>query len=378
MRYGRNSGPVRGGLAQPFYVGKGNKRRMHAHRRAKNDTSRSSTYNSFFYRYLRKMERDGIEPVIVTIAEGLTEQEAHDEEVRSINDIGRAKLGRGPLLNLTDGGEGSSGWIPPQKWRETHSEAISGNKNPCFGKTGSEHPHFGKKHTDEHKELMRKISSDRANKPSVKARMRKRMLGSGNPTKRPEVQERMRQSGKIRTERAHQRALLLTPLVQAARADGCVTCDEIKECLHRNGVRGARGGPLARSTVWYTMRHIDEGIRQPHKVPTGGKRNRYHLQKSKTRISSTSREKTRKYLESYGDKLLNAYQDAGGNYAAAARLLTEREVPTFQNRGEWTNYRLKALLVGYFRPALQHPRNRGLRRSANAANASLPGVPGFQ
>ena len=170
------------------------------------------------------------------------------------------------------------------------------------------------------------------------------MLGNANPAKRPEVQEEMRGAGKLRTERAHQRVLLLAPQIQAARADGCVTCDEIKEYLDRNGVKGARGGPLARSSVWYAIRRIDEGIRKPHKAPTGGKRNSYHLEKSKRRISNTLMEKTRNYLETYRDDLLAAYQDAGGNCAAAARLLTTREVPTLQNRGKWTNYRLKAML----------------------------------
>jgi hypothetical protein len=156
-----------------------------------------------FYRYLRKMERESMERVIVRIVGSLTEQEAHDEEVRSIKDIGRRKLGRGPLLNLTGGGEGSSGWIPSKKWRETHSKALSGSNNPCFGKTGSEHPHFGKKHTDEYKARMREISRKRANRPSVKARQRKRMLGNGNPAKRPEVQKVMRNAGGRHVPSAH-------------------------------------------------------------------------------------------------------------------------------------------------------------------------------
>jgi hypothetical protein len=77
-RYGADSLPVRSGRAKPFYVGKGNGRRMYAHWRDKDDRARPSAYNSYFYRYLRKMEREGIEPVIVRIVGSLTEQEAHD------------------------------------------------------------------------------------------------------------------------------------------------------------------------------------------------------------------------------------------------------------------------------------------------------------
>ena len=344
-RYGRHSPEIRSGFARPLYVGKGKGRRMYDHQRDKDGTSRPDAYDGMFYRYLRKMRRENREPVIVMIAGTLTEQEALDEEVRSILEIGRKKLGTGPLLNMTDGGDGSSGWDPPKSWRETRSKAISGSNNPCFGKKGPEHPRFGGKHTDEHKARMREISRERMNDPALRARMRKRMSGDSNPTKRPEVRETMREAGKKRTERAHQHALLLTQLVFAARADGHVTCDEIRDYLNKRGVRGARGGPLARSTIWYVMRHIDEDLRQPHKEPTGGKRNKYHLEKSKARISNTSKEKMRKYLESCGDTLLTALQEEGGNYAAAARLLAKRKMLTFQNRGEWTNYRLKAMLT---------------------------------
>lgn len=229
--YGADSLPVRTGQAQPFYVGKGKARRMHAHWRDKANRSRPSTYSGRFYRYLCKMERAGIKPLIVRIVENLTEQEAHAEEVRSIQDIGRKNLGQGPLLNMTDGGEGSSGWDPPKKWRRKRSEATSGSNNPCFGKIGSAHPHHGKKHTDEYRARMREISRERANMPSVKARQRKRMSGNRNPAKRPEVQELMRNKGKLRTEDAYRRALLLTPQLRAARAQGCVTCDEIRDTL---------------------------------------------------------------------------------------------------------------------------------------------------
>jgi hypothetical protein len=48
----------------------------------------------------------------IRVADGLTEKEALALEIRLIAEIGREDLGRGPLLNLTDGGIGLTGAAP--------------------------------------------------------------------------------------------------------------------------------------------------------------------------------------------------------------------------------------------------------------------------
>jgi len=104
-------------------------------------------------------------------------------EVDLIAQYGRADLGRGPLVNLTDGGDGHAGMIPterqdrirsenakrprseawvksirrarknggnggvvkkgdklPQWWRDRIAAAKHGADNPMFGRTGAAHP----------------------------------------------------------------------------------------------------------------------------------------------------------------------------------------------------------------------------------------------
>ena len=62
------------------------------------------------YEVIRKMLARGDEVRAVKVHEGLTEAVAHEYERMLIAAIGRGR--RGPLVNMTDGGEGNSGWKP--------------------------------------------------------------------------------------------------------------------------------------------------------------------------------------------------------------------------------------------------------------------------
>jgi hypothetical protein len=62
----------------------------------------------------------------VEIIEALDEDHAKFLETCLIDVIGREDLGRGPLLNLTDGGDGRSTWSEEQK--VAHSAKITGQK----------------------------------------------------------------------------------------------------------------------------------------------------------------------------------------------------------------------------------------------------------
>lgn len=59
----------------------------------------------------------GNKPIIIHYKESLFESDAFDLETRLIKTIGRKDLGLGPLLNLTDGGEGESGRIISEETR---------------------------------------------------------------------------------------------------------------------------------------------------------------------------------------------------------------------------------------------------------------------
>jgi hypothetical protein len=95
--------------------------------------------------------------------EDLTWEQATEKEKEFIALYGRKDLGLGTLVNLTDGGEGTIGYKHTEeskeknriaasgrnnafygKERPDHSKRMQGDKNPCFGRVGENHPMFGK------------------------------------------------------------------------------------------------------------------------------------------------------------------------------------------------------------------------------------------
>lgn len=84
---------------EPIYIGKGKKTRAWAHLKSKNKHP--------FIQRLQFMKNNNINPIIGIYAD-LEEELAHLLEEELIAKFGRKDLGKGPLLNLTDGGEGTS------------------------------------------------------------------------------------------------------------------------------------------------------------------------------------------------------------------------------------------------------------------------------
>lgn len=94
---------------EPFYVGKGTGYRHEHHFNERNCT----TYNKFKNRVINKILREtGGPPVTFIWKDGLAEEVAYAMESDLICRIGRRDLGKGPLVNLSDGGEGVRG----SKW----------------------------------------------------------------------------------------------------------------------------------------------------------------------------------------------------------------------------------------------------------------------
>lgn len=110
---------------EPFYIGKGKGRRIDRHER-----SSKSHRNKHFRSIFSKAARLGLIVPRAIIRDGLKEKEAFELEVALIQIIGRRANG-GPLVNLTDGGEGVSGYQVTASDRKKISEGLRGRpKSP--------------------------------------------------------------------------------------------------------------------------------------------------------------------------------------------------------------------------------------------------------
>jgi hypothetical protein len=99
-------------LFEPIYVGKGKNKRI------KNINGR----NPFFKNKINKIKNLELEPIVFKLFENLSEKVSFELEEKLIKEIGRIDLGTGPLLNMTDGGEGTSGHIVSEETKELIAE----------------------------------------------------------------------------------------------------------------------------------------------------------------------------------------------------------------------------------------------------------------
>ena len=103
-----------------FYVGKGTATKRKGHQRAYDLKSR----NLYWRRVAKK---HGV--VVEIIASCESDKEAQTQEIRLIAEIGRLDLGTGPLVNMTDGGEGQAGLIISDELRRKRSINSSGKRS---------------------------------------------------------------------------------------------------------------------------------------------------------------------------------------------------------------------------------------------------------
>jgi hypothetical protein len=100
----------------PCYVGKGTGGRWKDHVKRSHNKALKAIHSA-----------SGGDLPIVKVRNWITEKESFETEMRLIVAIGRANLGDGPLVNLTDGGDGVSGYIPTKKEIERRRRAFLGN-----------------------------------------------------------------------------------------------------------------------------------------------------------------------------------------------------------------------------------------------------------
>lgn len=164
----------------PFYVGKGKRNRWR-------QVSPKSRNNQRFHRIIAKANRLGLEVPVIKVREGLTNEQACEIEIALIAAVGRGQ--NGPLVNLTDGGDGKTGYVPSaetcQKIRiantghkaslETKALMSAQRKNvpktPAHNKAVSE-ALSDRKFSDEHLENMRKAQIKRYSREEEHQKLR--------------------------------------------------------------------------------------------------------------------------------------------------------------------------------------------------------------
>ncbi|KKM14305.1 hypothetical protein LCGC14_1707440 [marine sediment metagenome] len=128
----------------PFYVGKGRNNRYLIVHHLQNNCN-----NRFLKNKIRKVAVENVR--IEFPLKNISEEDAFAYEELFIGMVGRRDQGKGPLCNLTDGGEGNSGYTHSDETRQKLSEIKKGKKfseehkrKLSDGQKGENHPMYGK------------------------------------------------------------------------------------------------------------------------------------------------------------------------------------------------------------------------------------------
>ena len=125
----------------PYYIGKGKGNRIYStNKRIKPPKDKSR---------------------IIFLKQNLTEQEAFKHEIYMIDVFGRKDLGTGILYNMTNGGDGSSGWVPSEEYRKKMSEAKKGKTHSEDSKKKMSVAQKGKTLSEEHRRKMSEANKDK-------------------------------------------------------------------------------------------------------------------------------------------------------------------------------------------------------------------------
>lgn len=113
---------------EPFYIGKGRRNRINQHLWLSRTKIEKNVVKARTIKKLLKMGFDLKKNFIVKIKENITEDESKALEMQYVKCIGRKNIKTGPLLNLTDGGDGCSGMLVRKETRELISRKNKGKE----------------------------------------------------------------------------------------------------------------------------------------------------------------------------------------------------------------------------------------------------------
>ncbi len=102
---------------EPFYVGKGKDDRLNKHLGYYDNNRHKSNK-------IKKILKQGLNPIIIKLYENLDEKTAIEKEIYIISKIGRSDKLIGPLTNLTNGGEGISGYKFTQEFLDRVKKKV--------------------------------------------------------------------------------------------------------------------------------------------------------------------------------------------------------------------------------------------------------------
>ena len=108
---------------EPFYVGKGHNTKRNRGRAYyfKGDGNKH---------YDHVVVKHGKENILIYTRNCVSEQQAHEHEVWMIAHIGRRDKGLGTLVNMTDGGDGASGYKHTPEFRVAQSKRVRASMTP--------------------------------------------------------------------------------------------------------------------------------------------------------------------------------------------------------------------------------------------------------
>ena len=104
-------------------------------------------------------------------------EEAKNIEILLIEKYGRKDLGKGNLVNMTDGGEGTFGLIMSEEAREKLREKHTGKTHTEESKKKMSEKHIGKTHTEESKKKMSEIHTGKKLSEESKNKLREINIG---------------------------------------------------------------------------------------------------------------------------------------------------------------------------------------------------------
>jgi hypothetical protein len=104
---------------EPFYIGKGKDTRYLNHLVEKISCNAHKFYT------INKIYEHDLQPIIIKLYDNITQYTAFRLERLLIKIIGRRDLNKGPLTNLTDGGEGTSGYKMTDEQRQKIKKALT-------------------------------------------------------------------------------------------------------------------------------------------------------------------------------------------------------------------------------------------------------------